>query len=566
MAKAKLVTRSATTSTVTEDNLNKASALTHAEMDSNLINLRDSSFGIADDSSTVLQVTHDKTITVAGGTNITTALSGDTLTISGPDTSTFITASSSDTLTNKTFDANGTGNSISNIETADIAAGTLVTAAEGIGSNDNDTTIPTSAAVKAYADSVGGSATGLTFVGDDSTGTLISDGETVKIAGGTGITTAMSGDTMTITASGGANTGDITFTGSTIQSPSNADITLEPGGTGDVVMPAISFQDNLITTNRSNDNLRLTGSGTGLPSIGPDDFFENNTLYENYYGTVSRVKMAGMRFDQTVDADTADRAYGFGLALNTTVTGSSSTNSDFRQRAIISTNTVDMAGYSYTRSGLTRGPQAGVYSTNIVNTGATASTINAITGASNWASAYADTSDYAAGDLTITNATANAGTIELYSVPGTGNFTMTNAYAFRSEAFIGGANDTVTNMYGFYHGASSSQTGTITNNYAFYDGANALSRFGAVILANQASDPSGVADSSHIYAKDDAGSSEVYVRDEAGNVTKISPHNDAGEWEYYSVNKNTGKKVRVNMERMIRRLEEITGETFIESE
>jgi hypothetical protein len=191
MAKAKLVTRSATTSTVTDDNLNKASALTHAEMDSNLINLRDSSFGIADDSSTVLQVTHDKTITVAGAGTVGTALSGDTLTITGSG----ITATSTDTLTNKTFDANGTGNSISNIETADIAAGTLVTAAEGIGSNDNDTTIPTSAAVKAYADSVGGggSATGLTFVGDDSTGTLISDGETVKIAGGTGITTAMSG-------------------------------------------------------------------------------------------------------------------------------------------------------------------------------------------------------------------------------------------------------------------------------------------------------------------------------------------------------------------------------------
>ena len=87
-----------------------------------------------------------------------------------------------------------------------------------------------------------------------------------------------------------------------------------------------------------------------------------------------------------------------------------------------------------------------------------------------------------------------------------------------------------------------------------------------MILANQAGDPSGVTDSAHIYAKDDAGSSEVYVRDEAGNVTKISPHNDAGEWEYYSVNKNTGKKVRVNMERMIKRLEEITGETFIENE
>ena len=39
----------------------------------------------------------------------------------------FITASSTNTLTNKTFDANGTGNSISNIETADFASGVLQT-------------------------------------------------------------------------------------------------------------------------------------------------------------------------------------------------------------------------------------------------------------------------------------------------------------------------------------------------------------------------------------------------------------------------------------------------------
>lgn len=43
------------------------------------------------------------------------------------DTSTFLTASSTATLTNKTFDANGTGNSISNIETGDFATGVLQT-------------------------------------------------------------------------------------------------------------------------------------------------------------------------------------------------------------------------------------------------------------------------------------------------------------------------------------------------------------------------------------------------------------------------------------------------------
>ena len=67
-----------------------------------------------------------------------------------------VTAASTTTFTNKTIDANGTGNSITNIEVADFAAASVVTQGEGIGSNNNDTTIPTSAAVKAYADSVGG--------------------------------------------------------------------------------------------------------------------------------------------------------------------------------------------------------------------------------------------------------------------------------------------------------------------------------------------------------------------------------------------------------------------------
>jgi len=71
----------------------------------------------------------------------------------------YITASSSDTLTNKTFDVEGTGNSISNIDVADFKAAAVVTEAEGIGSNDNDTTLPTSAAVKDYVDSNAGSVT-----------------------------------------------------------------------------------------------------------------------------------------------------------------------------------------------------------------------------------------------------------------------------------------------------------------------------------------------------------------------------------------------------------------------
>jgi hypothetical protein len=121
----------------------------------------------------------------------------DDLSLYDNTTSAFITASSTDTLTNKTFDANGTGNSISNIEVADLAASAVVTESEGIGSNDNDTTIPTSAAVVDY---VAAQITleDLDIAGDTGTGSIDLDSQTLTIAGGTGLDTTVSGQTVTV--------------------------------------------------------------------------------------------------------------------------------------------------------------------------------------------------------------------------------------------------------------------------------------------------------------------------------------------------------------------------------
>ena len=73
-----------------------------------------------------------------------------------------VTASSTTTFTNKTIDADGTGNSISNIDIGNMTSAVVVTESEGIASNDNDTTLPTSAAVKDYVDTnAGGVSLGL---------------------------------------------------------------------------------------------------------------------------------------------------------------------------------------------------------------------------------------------------------------------------------------------------------------------------------------------------------------------------------------------------------------------
>jgi hypothetical protein len=91
-----------------------------------------------------------------------------------------------------------------------------------------------------------------------------------------------------------------------------------------------------------------------------------------------------------------------------------------------------------------------------------------------------------------------------------------------------------------------------------------LKTFDLPIALTVGSDPSGVTNKAHIYAKDESSSAEVFVRDEAGNVTKISPHNEQGEWEYFSRNTKTGKTVRVNMEEMIRDIEKLTGKKYIQ--
>lgn len=83
-----------------------------------------------------------------------TVPSGDTFYVGGAvvtDITGSVSPYVSQTLTNKTLNADN--NTITNIEIDNFKATAVVTEAEGISSNDNDTTLPTSAAVKDYVDS-----------------------------------------------------------------------------------------------------------------------------------------------------------------------------------------------------------------------------------------------------------------------------------------------------------------------------------------------------------------------------------------------------------------------------
>jgi hypothetical protein len=144
------------------------------------------------DDSTGTRVSDGESFKVAGTQNITTAVSGDTLTITGPNLSSY--------LTNST----------------------------------------------------------ITVVGDDSTGTTLNTGETIMIAGGTGLTSVVSGDTITLDIDSTVTTltGSQELTNKTLTTPK---IDLIKDANGNEIL---SFS----TTASATDYLVVkNGIGTGVP-------------------------------------------------------------------------------------------------------------------------------------------------------------------------------------------------------------------------------------------------------------------------------------------------------------
>jgi hypothetical protein len=229
---------------------------------------------VASDSGTAAVDLDSQSLTVTGGTGIGTTATGQALTVNID--ATVATLAGSQTFTNKTIDANGTGNNISNIDIGNMTAASVVLEAEGIASNDNDTTLPTSAAVKDYADTkavlTGSTNNTIATV----TGAHALNGEAnLTFDGSTLAVTGAATFNSTVTAATGSIFGNLTLADGSITDSSGAisfgnenltttgTISAETGSTlGNLTLADGSITDSSGAISFGNENLSTTGTLT----------------------------------------------------------------------------------------------------------------------------------------------------------------------------------------------------------------------------------------------------------------------------------------------------------------
>lgn len=222
---------------------------------------------------------------------------------------------------------NASNNTISNITVSNMAASAVVTEAEGIASNDNDTTIPTSAAVKDYADNILGSVQGAFMTG------------TVGTAAGTVAKTVTLDSPWNATVPAAGDWFLLTFTsGQTVASP-----TLSINSS-----TAYPIQTPQAQTNAS--NTAIATAGTVLLYFDGSRYVLPGATQNTTYSAISDAEIintasttARLMTGQRAETLMANEASVARTLTNKSISGSNNTLANIPQSAITSLTT-DLAG------------------------------------------------------------------------------------------------------------------------------------------------------------------------------------------------------------------------------
>ena len=234
-----------------------------------------SNFTLAADSGSNDTFTTGQTLTFTGGTGIDTTVSDNELTFAID--STVATLAGTQTLTNKTLTSPKINEDVALTATAtelNLLDGITAIADEDNMSSNSATALATQQSIKAYVDSQV-TAQDLDFQGDSGGALNIDlDSETMTIAGGTGIDTAGSGNTLTVaidntvaTLAGTQTLTNKTLTSPTLTTPKFADDGAITDAAGN---EQIIFQQTANAVNAIEVTNSATGDGVKIGSAGDD--------------------------------------------------------------------------------------------------------------------------------------------------------------------------------------------------------------------------------------------------------------------------------------------------------
>ena len=530
--------------TITGPNL--TSYATTSYVDTEIASITANNIRVVGDDSTGATLNSGETLRIRGTSNVTVSVaddsttSGDSIvTVSGPDLtnylesgdnistltndSNYITASSSNALTNKTGNISQWTNDsgyLTNITlnvSADDSATITVSNNGGLvfsGGTGITTSTTSGGSVTISRDSISNI---LNVTADDSTTQAFNEGGTLIVTGGTGIATSLVGNTLTLALST-AGSGIVDVVGSLqvtdtniLGLETNADISITPNGTGDINLDAVvkvgslntngtissnGTGDLILTTNidtpsvdyssitlqdGTNGNVIIKNAERGYTRIGNTDWSTINASRANWANTGLVQTSSHIR---NLSAYNLDRHYANAIGAQFQMIGSDPDNgrvttyraqsielySDLQAKQLISKSLVQAAASSKNlghittdSSGQLRTYAGGPVALGVANYFRNSSASSATVEETATISSYTDFFHPATSTVVVNNLHSVTSSFNLASQGGTTDIGNIKAFVATGNWLTNGAT-TVDNYHAFWAGAVSEAT----NNWGIY--------------------------------------------------------------------------------------------------